>query len=66
LDCALEKMLPMASPGRLVGQVVFFFGQREQATTVADVQCRGGGFDCVGRVCPIRTIHRIEFPIFWK
>jgi hypothetical protein len=57
-------MLPTASPERLVGRVVFFFGQREQSASVADIRCRGCGFDCVGRVCPIRTIHRIEFPTF--
>jgi hypothetical protein len=58
LYCALERMLPAASPGGLVSQVILFFGQCEQPTSVACIRTRSYEFDwSVAR--PIRSIHRI-------
>src|SRR4249919_360305 len=55
-------MLPAACPRRLVSQVVVFFRQREQPTSVAHIRCRRCEFDRFGCVRSRRTIHMIEFP----
>lgn len=55
-------MLPAASPRRLVSQVVVFFHQREQPTSVAHIRYRRCEFDRFGWVHSGRTIHMVEFP----
>ncbi len=55
-------MLPAAGPRRLISQVVVFFRQCEQSTSVAHIRCGRREFDRFGCVRSTRTIHAIEFP----